>query len=154
MLFIFIWIVFFNIFINIIHTKQTFVGLQEVLKTSQRHVLKTSSARPQRNNFLSSNTSWRHLEDDLEDEKLLPWRRLQDFLKTSWRRLEDVLKTCPEDVLKTFFQDVLKTSSRQTKYLQGISVSSKLKCVSNNSIFRKSISDKSRMNPKSLITKQ
>ena len=151
MLFIFIWIVFFNIFINIIHTKQTFVDLQEVLKTSQRNALKTSSVRPQLNNFLCSNTSWRRLEDDLEDEKLLPWRRLEDVLKTC---LEDVLKTCPEDVLKTCFQDVLKTSSRQTKDLQGISVSNKPKCVSNNSIFRKSISDKSKMNPKSLIRKQ
>ena len=37
--------------------QQRFVGLQEVLKTSWRHVLKTSSARLQRNNFSSSKTS-------------------------------------------------------------------------------------------------
>ena len=61
-------------------------------------VLKTSSTRLQRNNFTSSKTSckdvlktsWRRLEDVLQDEKLL--RR---------RHLEDVLKTCLEDVLKT-----------------------------------------------------
>ena len=53
----------------------------------------------------------RCLEDVLEDEKLLRWRRLQDVWKTC---LEDVLKTCLEDVLKTFW--------RQTKYLLGISV--------------------------------
>ena len=35
-------------------TQQTFVGLQDVLKTSSRHVLKTSSTRLQRNNFTSS----------------------------------------------------------------------------------------------------
>ena len=45
---------------------------------SSRHVLKTSSTRLQRNNFTSS--------------------------KTFWRRLEDVLKTCLEDVLKTLWR--------------------------------------------------
>ena len=44
-------------------TQQTFVGLEHVLKTSSRHVLKTSSTRLQRNNFASSKTSWRRLED-------------------------------------------------------------------------------------------
>ena len=34
-----------------IETQQTFVGLQDVLKTSLRHVLKTSSTRLQRNHF-------------------------------------------------------------------------------------------------------
>ena len=37
-------------------SQQTFVGLQDVLKTSSRHVLKTSSTRLQRNNFTSSKT--------------------------------------------------------------------------------------------------
>ena len=58
-----------------IPTQQTFVGLQDLLKTSSRHGLRTSSKRLQRNNFLSS--------------------------KTSSGRLEDVLQTHPEDVLKT-----------------------------------------------------
>ena len=53
-------------------------GLQDVLKTFCKEVLKAS---------------WRNLtrrlEDVLEDEKLL-----------RWRRLEDVLKTCLEDVFK------------------------------------------------------
>ena len=69
-----------------------------------RHVLKTSSSRLQPNNFLSfktswrrlANTSWRRLEDIsqarclqdvLENEKLLRWRRLEDI---SWRRLKDM----------------------------------------------------------------
>ena len=38
-------------------TQQTFVGLQDVLKMSSRHVLKASSTRLQRNNFTSSKTS-------------------------------------------------------------------------------------------------
>ena len=38
-------------------TQQTFVGLQDDLKTFSRHVLKTSSTRLQRNNFTSSKTS-------------------------------------------------------------------------------------------------
>ena len=79
----------------------------------------------------------RHLEDVLKDEKLL-----------RWRRLEDVLKTCLEDVLKTCLEDVLKTLWRQAKYLLGISVSNKSKCVSNKSIFNKSTFDNSKVNPK------
>ena len=42
-------------------TQQIFVGLQDDLKTSSRHVLKTSSIRLQRNNFTSSKTSSRRL---------------------------------------------------------------------------------------------
>ena len=67
--------------------------------------------------------SWRRLEDVLEQEKLL-----------RWRHLEDVLKTCLQDVLKTYLEDVLKTLWRETKFLLGISVSNKSKCVSNKSI--------------------
>ena len=61
-------------------------------------ISKTSSRRPQRNNFWPSktpwrhlaNTSWRRLEDPLEDEKLL-----------RWRRIEHVFKTCLGDVFKS-----------------------------------------------------
>ena len=59
-----------------------------VFKTSWRHVLKTTSTRLQRNNFSSSKTSSKRLEDVLEDEKLL-----------SWRHFKVVFKTCLEDVL-------------------------------------------------------
>ena len=49
-------------------------------------------------------------------------------------------------------EDVLKILCRQTKYLLGISVylsgNSKSKCVSNKSVFHKSISDNSKANPK------
>ena len=100
----------------------------------------------QRNNFTSSKTSWGRLEDVLEDEKLLRWRHLQDVLKTCLEDvlktcLEDVLKTCLEDVLKTYLEDVFKTSWRQKKCLMVIS-------VSNKSMFHKSISEKSKANPK------
>ena len=58
-------------------TQQTFVGLEDVLKTS--------SARLQHNNFSSFKTSSRRLarclQDVLEDEKLLRWRRLEDVLE-------------------------------------------------------------------------
>ena len=85
----------------------------------------------------------------LEDVLKTPWRHLA---KTSWRRPEDVLKTCLEEVLKTCLEDVLKILWRQTKYLLGISVylsgDNKSKCVSNKSIFHKSISDSSKANPK------
>ena len=92
--------------------------LEDVFKTS-RKVLKTSSSR---------------LQDVLENEKFLRWRRLQDVLK---KCLEDVLKTYLEDVLKTNLEDVCKTSRRQTKVLLVISVSNKCKCVSNKYFFHK-----------------
>ena len=70
-------------------SQETFVGLEDVLKTS--------STRLQRNNFTSSKMSWRRLEDIL-----------QDVLKTFWKT-----KNCyAEDVLKTFWRHVLKTSWR------------------------------------------
>ena len=54
------------------HSQQTFVGLQDVLKTSSRHVLKTSSTCLQRTNISFSKTSLRRLA------------------KTSWKRLADI----------------------------------------------------------------
>ena len=80
------------------------------------------------------------------------WRHLQHVFSVTIlplpRRLEDVLKTCPEDVLNTCFEAVLKTLWRKAKYLLGISVSNKSKCVSNKSIFNKSTFDNSKANPK------
>ena len=102
---IFLWLLLLS--------QQTFVGLQDVLKTS--------SIRLQLNNSTSSKTSWRgiaktswrRLEDVLQ-------RRLEDVLKTFWRplprRLEDIFKTSwktkkcyAEDVLKMSWRHVLKT---------------------------------------------
>ena len=87
----------------------------------------------------------RRLEDVLNTSCKTPWRRLQDVLKTC---LEDLLKTCLEDVLKACLEEVLKMLWRQAKYSLGISVSNKSKCVSNKSIYRKSISEKSKVSPK------
>ena len=109
-----------NNFLCLDCTQQTFVGLEDVLKTSLRHVLKTPSKRLQRNNA-------------------------EDVFKTC---LEDILKTCLEDILKKCLQDVLKTLWRITKYLLEIFVSKKSKCVSNESIFHISISDNSKANSK------
>ena len=81
------------------------ICLQDVLKTSSRHffktssryIFKTSSKRLQRNNFSSSKTSSRHLQDVL-----------RDVFKTSWKT-----KNCyTRNVLKTLSRLVLKTSSR------------------------------------------
>ena len=77
-----------------------FLCLQDVSKTCSRHVFKTSSRYLQRNNFSSSKTSSRRLQDIfarrlqdvLEDEKLLRWRRFEDVFKTqdmSWTRLQE-----------------------------------------------------------------
>ena len=76
-------------------------GLQDVLKTSWRHVLKMSSIRLQRNSFTSSKTSWRPLEDVLQ-------RRYEDIFKMSWK----TKNYYAEDVLKTSWRHILKTSSR------------------------------------------
>ena len=106
--------------------------------------------------------SWRRLQDAFNVTIFRLPRRLEEVLRASWRRLgrqkiitlktssrrlqdvlktclEDVLRTCLEDVLKTCLEDVLKTLWRQTKYLLGIPVSNKSKCVSKKSIFHKSI---------------
>ena len=57
--------------------------LQDMSSRRLQHVFKTSSRRPQRNNFLSSKTSSRRLQGDLEDVKLLHWRRVEDVFKTN-----------------------------------------------------------------------
>ena len=74
-------------------TEQTFVGLQDVFKTSSRHVLKTSSTWLQRNNFLSFKMSWRRLEDSLKMSCKTKNCYTEDVFKTSWRRFQDVLET-------------------------------------------------------------
>ena len=117
---------------------QTFVGLEDVLKPPSRNVLKTSSTRIHHNScsilqffvkVVTLKTSSKRFED-------MPCRRYDKYL---------------EDALKTFLEDVFKKSWRQMKYLLGISVSSKSKCVylwSNKSISNKCISDKSKANQK------
>ena len=71
-------------------TLQTFVGLEDVFKTSSRYVFKTSSKRLQRNIFSSFKTSWRHLEDLLKMKKKSS-RRLQNMPS---RRFQDVSWKC------------------------------------------------------------
>ena len=75
--------------------QQTFVDLQDVLKTSSRHVLKTSSTSLQRNNFTSSKTSSRRFARCLQGVFKTSSRRI---CKTSSRRLVRrkivTLKTC------------------------------------------------------------
>ena len=86
-----------NISRNLWISQQTFVGLQYLLKTSSRHLLKTSSTRRQYNNFLSS--------------KYILNTSCKDVLKRSWKLFEDISQV----VLKTKncnVEEVLKTSSR------------------------------------------
>ena len=87
-----------------------FVCLQDVVKASSRHVfrtpsrhvVKTSWRRLHRNNFSSSKTSSRRLQDVFA-------RCLQDIFETSWKT-----KNCyAEDVLKTSSRHILKTSWRR-----------------------------------------
>ena len=82
-----------------------------------------------RRKIVTLKTFWRRLED-------MSWRRLEDI---SWRRLEDMSWRCLGDALKTLW--------RQAKYLLGISVYNKSKCVSNKSIFNKSTFGNSKANP-------
>ena len=102
-----------------------------------QHVFGVTILRLPRVFKTSSRPLARRIEDVLQDEKLLRWRPLQD-----------VLKTCLEDVLKTYLEDVFETSWRQIQCLLVVSVSSKSKCVTNKSMFHKSICDKSKANPK------
>ena len=94
-----------------------FVCIQDVFKTTPRHVFetssrqvfKTSSRRLQRNNFSSSRTSCRRLQDILKMCCKMSSRRI---FKTSWKTkncyAEDVLKTS-SDMSWRRLQDVLKT---------------------------------------------
>ena len=116
-------------------------------------VLKTSSTRLLSNYFTSSKTSWRRLEDLLQDILKASWRHLGRrkivSLKTSWRRLEDMSWKRLEDMSWRPLKDFMETD----KILTGdicilISGFNKPKCVSNKSVFHKSISDNSKANPK------
>ena len=113
---------------------------EDVLKTSWRHVLKTfwrhvlkTSWRP------VLKTSWRRLEDVLQ-------RRLEDILedKKLLQKIEDMSWRCPEDMSWRHFQDVLETKKWEYLYITNLNV-----YVSNKSILYKSISGKSKANPKS-----
>ena len=133
----------------------TFAGLQDVLKTSSKHVLKTSSARLQHNNFLSSKTSSTRLQRNNFSSSKTSSRRLvrclQDVLKTSWKR-----KNCyAKDVLKTSWRHVLKTSWRRLVDKQNVYwnicikpwPTNKSKSVFNNSFSHKSLFHQSKANP-------
>ena len=147
------------------HTQQTLKTL--VLKTSWRRLQDMSWKRLQHIFSVTTlrfprrleDVLQRRLEDILQDVLKTSWRRLGRrkivTLRTSWRRLEDmswrhVLKTCLEDIPWRHYGDIIvsKTLWRQTKYLLGISVYNKSKCLSSKSIFHKSISDTCKANPK------
>ena len=86
---------------------------EDVLKTSWRHNCKTSCK-------LVLKTSWRCLEDVLEDVLKMSWKRLEDVLKTSWRRFR---KTYCEYVLKTSWKTrnvCWESPSLSTKCIQFI----------------------------------
>ena len=72
-------------------------------KHPSKHLLvfKTSSTRLQRNNFTSSKTSWRRLDDVFKTSP-----------KTSSRRLGRRKIVNAEDVFKTSWRHILRTSSR------------------------------------------
>ena len=71
-------------------SREPFVYLKDLFKTSSIHVFKTSSRHLQRNNISSFKASSRLLQDVLQYENLL-----------RWRLVEDVFKTCLENVIKT-----------------------------------------------------
>ena len=83
-----------------------FVCLQDVFKTSSRHVIKMSSRhvfkkswrRLQCSNFSSSKTSSRRLARCLQD---VFKTSSQDVFKTFWRRLQDISWRHLQDVLKS-----------------------------------------------------
>ena len=60
---------------------------------SSRYVFKTSSRRHQRNNFSSSKTCSRRIQDILKTSSKCLARQKIVTLKTYWTRLQDVLKT-------------------------------------------------------------
>ena len=89
--------------------------LQEI---SSRRLQDMSSRRLprhlQRNNFSSSKSSSRRLQDVFRDVFKTFSRRLHDVLKTSWK----TKNCCTEDVLYTSSRHVFKTSSRGFEHQQ------------------------------------
>ena len=85
------------------NSQQTFVGLQDVLKTFSRHVLNTSWTRLQHNNFTSSKTSGRRL---VKTKNCYA----EDVIKTSWKH---ALKMSWKHILKKSWRHILKTFSRR-----------------------------------------
>ena len=87
-------------------------------------VLKTSSTGLQRNNFTSSKTSWRRLEDVFKTSRKTSWRHLQDVFKTSWKTkncyAEDVFKTSWRHVLKLSWSPIWKTSLKRLRRKQNV----------------------------------
>ena len=107
-----------------------------------------SCRRLQGNNFSSPKTSFK-------------WS-YKEVLKTPWKKknsyAEDALKTSWRHVLKTFWRHVLKISSRshveKQKVYWGYLYLKKCKCVSNKSVFPKSISDETKANRKCINLNQ
>ena len=122
-----------------VSTQQTFVGLQDVFKTSSRHVLKTYWRRLGRQKIVTLKTYWRRLED-------MSWRRLEDM---SWRRLEDMSW---RHVLKMFWRHVLKMSAKLLGDKKNVFWSylylTNLNVYLTNLVFHKPVSDESKVNPK------
>ena len=114
-----------------LRSQQKFVGLEGVLKASCKDVLKTSWRRLGRQKIVTLKTSWRRLED-------MSWRRLEDM---TWRRLEDM----SWKPLKYFMETNKILTGDFCILILGFN---KPKCVSNKSVFHKSISDNSKTNPK------
>ena len=92
-----------SIFLDLYVLQTSLWHLEDVLKTSWRHVSKTSlSSGVHLEDILK--TSWRRLQDALSP----PWRRL---CKISWRRLDS--KTYDWGEYIRLDQDLLKTSWRR-----------------------------------------
>ena len=141
------------------------------IKLSLKHWYSSS----RRKGLLVFKTLWRHLKHvfsvrifclprhfhalqrRLKDILKMTWNNkkgyTKDVSKTSWRLSSNNLKTCLEDMswrrLENMsyghLHNVLETKN---KCLLKISMSKKSKCISNKSIFHKSISDNSKANPK------
>ena len=132
-------------------SQRTFVSLEDVLKTSSRHFLKTSSTRLQSVTSFSLpsllKTSCKDvMKTSQKTSSKRLGRRITVTLKTSSRH---VFKTCLQDFRNACLQDVLETKIWGYLYLTKING-----YASNKSIFHKSISDDSKAHPKSLIRTQ
>ena len=89
---------------NVFKTSSTHVfktTSRHTFKTFSRHVFKTSWRRLQHNNFASSDTSWRPIQNIFKTSCKMSSRCLQDILVDvkllRWRRVEEVLKTSSTD---------------------------------------------------------
>ena len=134
-------------------TQQTFVGLQDISWRRLQRVFSVTIFRLPRRLQHVLKTSWKRFEDISQNVFKTSWKKKIVTLKTSWRRFEDMSWSCLEDMSWRRLEDISWRRLEDISWgrLQDVLETNKSKYVylwSSKCTFNKSISDKSKANPK------